>query len=103
MMIIELIYTVYFKCKKLLRKRFTLLLVHPSAQVEYFCAYISTILRESGKQLGSARDLFDRVNRPPNQQSILTSTAYPSLNIQTSSTCTSVHGLEGIAFLRILS
>ena len=78
-------------------------MVHPSAQVEYFCAYISTILRESGKQLGSARDLFDRVNRPPNQQSILTSTAYPSLNIQTSSTCTSVHGLEGIAFLRILS
>ena len=58
---------------------------------------------ESGKKPGSARDYLDRVKRTPNQRSTLASTAYPLLNIQTSSTLRSVQWLEGIAFIRILS
>ena len=58
---------------------------------------------ESGKQPGSARDYIDHFNRTPNQRITLASTAYPSLNIQTCLSCISVHGLEGIDFLIILS
>ena len=77
--------------------------MYPSAQNEYFCASIITILMESGKQPGSVRYYLDRVNRTPNQRITSASTVYPSLNIQTCLTCRSVQGLEGIDFLIILS
>ena len=112
-MITEFIYNFYFKCKTLLRKRFTLFSekilwdhccwwIHQH-KLDIVCASISTNLRESGKELGSERYHIDIVIRTPNQQIILASTTYPLPNIQTTSTCRYVHELEGIAFLRILS
>ena len=112
-MIIEFFYNVYFRCKILLRKRFTLFsekllkghycwCIHQH-KFNIFFASTSTILRESGKQPGNERDDLYRVNRTPNQWSTLASTTYPLLNIHTYLTCRSVHGLEGFFLLRILS